>query len=492
MAPLSFPVPPLPKSGQLRAFWRAPASSTALAWHIACAAAAHRGPLLVVARDNQSAHQIEADLHTLLAGDGSLPVVPFPDWETLPYDQFSPHPDIISQRLSALHRLPTLQQGIVVVPVQTLMQRVAPLRYIVGGSFDLRVGQRLDLEAEKRRLESAGYRNVPQVMDPGDFAVRGGLLDVYPMGADTPLRIELLDEDIDSIRAFDPESQRSLDHVQEVKMLPGREVPMDDVSVERVLATLRERFDVDTRRSALYQDLKARLAPSGIEYYLPLFFQEARSAGKPARDATATLFDYLGETVLPLLAPGVGAAADAFWAQTQNRYEQRRHDVERPLLAPEELYQAPDTLREKLNGLPRIEVWAADHARIDDAQALGDQPLPPLPVAAKDAAPAEALKSFLGSYAGRVLIAADSPGRREALLEVLAAAGLKPEVIPNFATFLAAPPGTRWREAADAGTPRAPSSAQKAAASSASANAAQAQVAGGRSLPPPLCRRERG
>ncbi|AKK68275.1 transcription-repair coupling factor [Xanthomonas translucens] len=485
MAPLSFPVPPLPKSGQLRAFWRAPASSTALAWHIACAAAAHRGPLLVVARDNQSAHQIEADLHTLLAGDGSLPVVPFPDWETLPYDQFSPHPDIISQRLSALHRLPTLQQGIVVVPVQTLMQRVAPLRYIVGGSFDLRVGQRLDLEAEKRRLESAGYRNVPQVMDPGDFAVRGGLLDVYPMGADTPLRIELLDEDIDSIRAFDPESQRSLDHVQEVKMLPGREVPMDDVSVERVLATLRERFDVDTRRSALYQDLKARLAPSGIEYYLPLFFQEARSAGKPARDATATLFDYLGETVLPLLAPGVGAAADAFWAQTQNRYEQRRHDVERPLLAPEELYQAPDTLREKLNGLPRIEVWAADHARIDDAQALGDQPLPPLPVAAKDAAPAEALKSFLGSYAGRVLIAADSPGRREALLEVLAAAGLKPEVIPNFATFLAAPPGTRWREAADAGTPRAPSSAQKAAASSASANAAQAQVAGGRSLPPP-------
>ncbi|QNH16287.1 transcription-repair coupling factor [Xanthomonas sp. SS] len=487
MAPLSFPVPPLPKSGQLRAFWRAPASSTALAWHIACAAAAHRGPLLVVARDNQSAHQIEADLHTLLAGDGSLPVVPFPDWETLPYDQFSPHPDIVSQRLSALHRLPTLKQGIVVVPVQTLMQRVAPLRYIVGGSFDLHVGQRLDLEAEKRRLESAGYRNVPQVMDPGDFAVRGGLLDVYPMGSDTPLRIELLDEDIDSIRAFDPESQRSLDHVQAVKMLPGREVPMDDASVERVLATLRERFDVDTRRSALYQDLKARLAPSGIEYYLPLFFQETRGAGAAARDATATLFDYLGESVLPLLAPGVGAAADAFWAQTQNRYEQRRHDVERPLLAPEELYQAPDTLREKLNGLPRIEVWAADHARIDEAQALGDQPLPPLPVAAKDAAPAEALKSFLGSYPGRVLIAADSPGRREALLEVLAAAGLKPEVIPNFAAFLPSPPGRRWREAPDEGAALAPSSSKKAAASSASASSTAAQkkqVASGRTLTP--------
>ncbi|MEB1530692.1 transcription-repair coupling factor [Xanthomonas sp. WHRI 7945] len=483
MAPLSFPVPPLPKSGQLRAFWRAPASSTALAWHIACAAAAHRGPLLVVARDNQSAHQIEADLHTLLSGDTRLPVVPFPDWETLPYDQFSPHPDIVSQRLSALHRLPALKQGIVVVPVQTLMQRVAPLRYIVGGSFDLRVGQRLDLEAEKRRLESAGYRNVPQVMDPGDFAVRGGLLDVYPMGAETPLRIELLDEDIDSIRAFDPESQRSLDHVQAVKMLPGREVPMDDASVERVLTTLRERFDVDTRRSALYQDLKARLAPSGIEYYLPLFFQEPRGAGAPARDATATLFDYLGDSVLPLIAPGVGAAADAFWAQTQNRYEQRRHDVERPLLAPEELYQAPDTLREKLNGLPRIEVWAADHARIAEAQALGDQPLPPLPIAAKDAAPAEALKGFLGNYPGRVLIAADSPGRREALLELLAAAGLKPEVIANFAAFLPSPPGRRWREAPDEGTALAPSAPKKASSSKLSA-AAQAKVTSGRTLTP--------
>ncbi|WP_369943896.1 transcription-repair coupling factor [Xanthomonas medicagonis] len=483
MAPLSFPVPPLPKSGQLRAFWRAPASSTALAWHIACAAAAHRGPLLVVARDNQSAHQIEADLHTLLGGDARLPVVPFPDWETLPYDQFSPHPDIVSQRLSALHRLPTLSQGIVVVPVQTLMQRVAPLRYIVGGSFDLRVGQRLDLEAEKRRLESAGYRNVPQVMDPGDFAVRGGLLDVYPMGADSPLRIEMLDEDIDSIRAFDPESQRSLDHVQQVQLLPGREVPMDDASVERVLTALRERFDVDTRRSALYQDLKARLAPSGIEYYLPLFFQEARGAGA-ARAATATLFDYLGESVLPLLAPGVSAAADAFWAQTQNRYEQRRHDVERPLLAPEELYQAPDALRETLNGLPRIEVWAADHARIAEAQALGDQPLPPLPIAARDAAPAEALKGFLAHYPGRVLIAADSPGRREALLEVLAAADLKPEVIPNFAAFLPSPTGRRWREAPDEGTARARTSSKKASAAAASSTAGRAELPGGRTLTP--------
>jgi len=426
MSRTQYPAPPLPRAGQLRAWWRAPASPTALAWYLAQAARTHDAPLLVVARDNHGANQIEADLHTLLGGDPSLPVVAFPDWETLPYDRFSPHPDIISQRLSALHRLPTLKRGLVVVPVQTLLQQLAPRSYVIGGSFNLEVGQRLDLEAEKRRLESAGYRNVPQVMDPGDFAVRGGLLDVYPMGADEPLRVELLDEDIDSIRAFDPESQRSLDKVEAVHMLPGREVPMDDASIARVLATLRERFDVDTRRSSLYQDLKSGLAPAGIEYYLPLFFER-----------TATLFDYLPAGSLPVVCVGAAEAAETFWTQTGERYEQRRHDVERPLLPPSALYLSPDLLRERLNDAPRIEVWAADHARIAEAHALGDQPLPPLPVAAREAPAGDALKSFLGHYPGRVLIAVDSPGRREALLEVLQAAELKPPVVADLLSFLA-------------------------------------------------------
>ncbi|WP_295549448.1 transcription-repair coupling factor [uncultured Stenotrophomonas sp.] len=426
MSRTSYPAPPLPRAGQLRAWWRAPASPTALAWYLAQAARAHDAPLLVIARDNHGANQLEADLHTLLGGDPALPMVAFPDWETLPYDRFSPHPDIISQRLSALHRLPTLKRGLVIVPVQTLLQQLAPRSYVIGGSFDLKVGQRLDLETEKRRLESAGYRNVPQVMDPGDFAVRGGLLDVFPMGADEPLRVELLDEDIDSIRAFDPESQRSLDKVEAVHMLPGREVPMDEASIARVLATLRERFDVDTRRSALYQDLKSGLAPAGVEYYLPLFFER-----------TATLFDYLPDGSLPVVCAGTGEAAEAFWAQTGERYEQRRHDVERPLLPPSALYLSPELLRERLNDAPRIEVWAADHARIADAHPLGDQPLPPLPVAARDAPAGDALKSFLGHYPGRVLIAADSPGRREALLEVLQAAELKPPVVADLPAFLA-------------------------------------------------------
>ncbi|HVK52918.1 MAG TPA: transcription-repair coupling factor [Pseudoxanthomonas sp.] len=441
------PTPPasspslLPQGAHARAWWRAPASATALPWFLIRAAMQHDGPLLVIARDNHHAHQIEGDLHTLLGASATLPVLPFPDWETLPYDQFSPHPDIVSQRLSALHRLPTLGRGIVVVPVQTLLQRLPPLRHIAGGSFDYRTGQVLDFDAEKRRLEAASYRHVPQVLDPGDFAVRGGLLDVYPMGASAPLRIELLDDTIDSIREFDPESQRSLDRIASVQLLPGREVPLDESSVARAMDQLRNRFDVDTRRSALYQDLKSGLAPAGVEYYLPLFF-----------DKTATLFEYLGEQVLPVLADGADACAEAFWATTRNRYEQRRHDVERPLLPPEELYLPPESLRERLNQRPRVELCAADHPRYAEALALGEQPAPALPIAQKDHTPGVALRSFLSSYRGRVLIAADSAGRREALLEVLQSAELKPEVLTDFNAFAPSPSGRRWREAPDEGT----------------------------------------
>jgi len=430
----AIPTPPLPKSGQQRAWWRPPASPSALAFHIATAASAHAAPLLVVARDNHGAHQLESDLHTLLRERQSdLPVVAFPDWETLPYDLFSPHPDIVSQRLAALHRLPTLKRGIVIVPAQTLLQRLAPLKHVVGGSFDVKIGQRLDLDAEKRRLESAGYRHVPQVLDPGDFAVRGGLLDVYPMGADQPFRVELLDDEIETIRAFDPESQRSLDKIDAVHLLPGREVPLSDAALKRALDALRERFDLDTRRSALYQDLKAGLAPPGIEYYLPLFF-----------DSTSTLFDYLHADTLPVIADGAMEAADQFWQHTGERYEQRRHDLERPLLPPDTLYLSPDGLRERLNAGARVEICGEGHAQRERATALGDQPAPALPIAARDHATADALQSFLSSYPGRVLIAADSAGRREALLEILQSGSLKPEVVADFPAFLAAGDASRF------------------------------------------------
>ena len=429
-SPLSLDVP-LPRAGQPRAWWRAPESATALACAALAAAQRHSGPVLLVARDNHAAHQLEADLRVLTGGDADLPVLAFPDWETLPYDRFSPHPDIVSQRLATLARLPDLSRGIVVVAAATLMQRLAPLGHVIGNRFDLRTGARLDLDAEKRRLESAGYRNVPQVQDPGDFAVRGGLLDVYPMGSEAPFRIELLDDEIDSIRTFDPDSQRSLDKVAHIDLLPGRELPLDDAPVQRALDALLERFDIDIRRSALVQDLKAGLAPAGIEYYLPLFFERRRDA----QHATATLFDYLAGNALPLLCDGVGEATEQAWTQIGNRYEQLRHDVERPLLPPAELWLAPDALRELLNRGDRIEVCGPAHPRHGDAAALPVQPAPALPITARDHAPANALQDFLRSYPGRVLVAADSAGRREALLELLQAAALSPPVVDGWPAF---------------------------------------------------------
>ncbi len=415
---------PMPQPGQSRTWWRAPASASALAHAVAAAASQHTGPLLVVARDNHTSQQLESHLHTLLGGNLALPVLQLPDWETLPYDRFSPHPDIVSQRLATLAHLPALARGIVVVPVATLMQRLAPRSHVLGNRFDLKIGQRLDLDAEKRRLESAGYRHAPQVFDPGDFAVRGGLLDVFPMGAPEPFRIELLDDEIESIRGFDPDTQRSLEKFERIELLPGREVPLDDAPVARALETLRSRFDIDTRRSALVQDLKAGSAPAGVEYYLPLFHAE-----------TATLFDYLPDSTLPLLGAGVHVAADHAWAQIGARYEQLRHDVERPLLPPGELWLAPDALREILNRGERLEICEPTHPRYADARPLPLQPAPELPLSVRDAAPAAALKSFLETYPGRVLVATDSAGRREALLEVLQAAGLAPEVVADFGAF---------------------------------------------------------
>jgi transcription-repair coupling factor (superfamily II helicase) len=282
------------------------------------------------------------------------------------------------------------------------------------------------MDAEKRRLESAGYRHVPQVFDPGDFAVRGGLLDVYPMGADMPYRIELLDDEIDTIRGFDPESQRSLERYDSVQLLPGREIPLEGDALRGAMDALRDRFDIDTRRSPLFQDLKAGAAPAGIEYYLPLFFAK-----------TASLLEYLGERALPLLCEGVWEAAEQFWRGVGERYEQRRHDIERPLLPPGELYLAPDALREVLNRGHRIDVCGEGHPRREEAAPLGVQPAPELSLVARDAAPAQALKDFIAAYPGRSAILADSAGRREALLDLLKAADLAPPVLADARAFLA-------------------------------------------------------
>ncbi len=413
----------LPTSPKSRRYWETPHGS-ALALAVAEAARAHDGLLIVATRDTQAAHALEAELGAFAGAETE--VLHFPDWETLPYDLFAPHPEIVSQRIAALYRLPALARGVLVVPIATLMQRLAPRSYIAGSGLALARGQRLDVGAEQRRLEAAGYRHVPQVQEPGDFAVRGAILDIFPMGAAEPYRIELFDEEVESIRSFDPETQRSAHKVEEVRLLPAREFPLTEESAKGFRARLRERFTIDIRRCPLYQDIREGATPAGIEYYLPLFFER-----------TETLFDYLAPRALCVLAEGALDAAEHFWAQAAERYEQRAHDIERPILPVAELYLPPERLREHLNGLLRVDLVAKGSH--DHALSAGTQAAPTLAVERKQERPLAALEAFLGAYPGRVLIAAESAGRREALLELLGGAGLRPAILGS------------WREFADGG-----------------------------------------
>jgi transcription-repair coupling factor (superfamily II helicase) len=411
--------PPLPANAKQRRYWATPAGS-AWALNVAEAARAYDGLVVVVTRDTQRAHALEDELKVFA---GELAVLHFPDWETLPYDVFSPHPDVVSQRIATLYRLPSTTRGVLVVPVATMMQRIAPQTHINGSGLVLRRGQKLDLAVEQRRLEAAGYRNVPQVAEPGDFAVRGALIDIYAMGADEPYRVELFDDEIESIRSFDAETQRSQQQVESVDLLPGREFPLTEDAAKNFRSRLRERFPIDIRRCPLYQDMKEGVTPGGIEYYLPLFFEQ-----------TATLFDYVADGALFVLGDGVLEAADHFWTQTAERYDQRAHDIERPVLPPTELYLPPEHLRERLNKQIRVDVVATGH---EHALSLGSQPAPDLPLNRKGEEPGTSLRHFLASYKGRILIAADSAGRREALIEQLAAAGTRPLLVDGWRDFLA-------------------------------------------------------
>ena len=411
--------PPLPTSPKHRRYWAAPHGS-ALALTLAETGRAHAGLVVAVARDTHAAHALEAELGVFAGND--LDVLHFPDWETLPYDLFAPHPDIVSQRIATLYRLPAVKRGVLVVPVATLMQRLAPKSYIAGSGLVLELRQKLDLAVEQRRLEASGYRNVPQVAEPGDFAVRGALIDIFPMGSPEPYRIELFDDEIDSIRTFDPETQRSENKVESVRLLPAREFPLTDESTKAFRNVLRERFPIDPRHCPLYQDIREGVTPAGIEYYLPLFF-----------DKTDTLFDYLSDDALFVLGEGVLDAAEHFWTQANERYEQRAHDVERPILPVTELYLPPQQLREQLNDSLRIDVVAKGSN--DHAVDTGTQPAPMLPINRKGDETADELKRFLSAYPRRVLIAADSAGRRESLLELLAIAHLQPTIVGSWSDF---------------------------------------------------------
>jgi len=414
-------LPSLPAASGKQHWGNLPDAAQGLA--IAEAAAAAQRFTLLLTADSQSAERLQEELR-FFAPD--LPVLHFPDWETLPYDVFSPHQDIISQRIASLYRLPELKHGVLVVPITTALHRLPPPAFLLGSSLVLDVGQRLNVDTTRTRLEAAGYRCVDTVYEHGEFAVRGALIDLYPMGSPLPYRIDLFDDEIETLRTFDPETQRSVDKVDSVRLLPAREFPMQKEAVATFRARFRERFDVDYRRCPLYQDLSSGLAPAGIEYYLPLFFEQ-----------TATLFDYLPGDTQVFSLPGIEQAAEQFWGDVRNRFDERRVDPERPLLPPAELFLPVEDCFARLKSWPRVIADQQDVPTGVGRERFAARVLPDLAIQAKAGEPLAALRRFLEEYPGRVLFCAESAGRREALLELLARLKLKPREVDGWPGFVA-------------------------------------------------------
>ena len=381
-------------------------------------------PVLVITAHSRSAHRLETELGFYL--DTGTARLRFPDWETLPYDLFSPHQDIISERLETLARLPSLASGVLVTVVTTAMGRIAPRGFVDGHRFRIEPGDRLDIETFRGRLDRAGYACVSQVMEHGEYAVRGSLFDLFPMGADAPLRIDLLDDEIESLRVFDPDSQRSASRIKRVELLPAREFPTSPDSVSAFRRAWRRRFEGDPSRCPVYREVSQGGWPAGIEYYMPLFFGE-----------TATLMDYLPPDTVVVLTEDVHDAARAFWADTRDRFQNRCHDRERPVLSPGEIFIPVEDLFSTLAAYPGVRLRRGGEHERSATVTFATQTPPALPIDGRAERPIGLLQDFLAAHAGRCLIVAETPGRREILLETLGAHGLKPELVESWSGFIA-------------------------------------------------------
>lgn len=363
----------------------------------------------------------------------------FPDWETLPYDSFSPHQDLISERLATLWRISQKEADLVLVPATTALYRLAPPAFLAGYTFHFKAKQKLEESKLKAQLTLAGYSHVTQVVSPGEYAVRGGLIDLFPMGSQVPFRVDLFDDEIDSIRTFDPDTQRSLYPVPEVRLLPGREFPMDDEARARFRSRWRELLEGDPTRSRLYKDMGNGVATAGIEYYLPLFFEE-----------TATVFDYLGADTTVVLHGELEPAFQHFWQDTGERYRLVRGDPERPALPPEALFLSAEQFYQRAKphaqlairggGSPLPEGEGANPEGAGEGGPYAEfQALPPFAVVRGADDPLVKLKAHIAATPHRVLVLAESDGRRESLLDFLRASGVSPPAFDSLAEFEASP-----------------------------------------------------
>ncbi len=426
--PFSNPLaPPIPQKAQERIQWgRLYGMGNAVA--IASAAKAFPGITLVIADDAQGAARVEDGLRFFLKDEG-ISILSFPDWETLPYDVFSPLPELVSQRLLTLYQLEKTQQAVLIVPVGTLLQRLPPKTYIHANTLVLNLGDTLSLDSMRLQLEQAGYQCVSQVVEHGEFTIRGSLLDIFPMGSNIPYRIDLFDEEIESIRTFDPETQLTIERVEGIRMLPAREYPLNEAGIAQFRQAFRNTFEGDPQRSLIYSEVSSGRAPGGLEYYLPLFFEQ-----------TATLFDFLPEQLLTIHTDETHDRAEQFLNQVSERYEQRRYDIERPLLSPGNLYLEPERLINQLNQgqsirIQRSEIESRSKGYSSYHNFSSKQPRP-LSFQARSEHPAAALQQFIAAEPGKILFIAESAGRREMLKETLASYGIRPKLIAGWQEFI--------------------------------------------------------
>ncbi|ATZ11323.1 transcription-repair coupling factor [Erwinia amylovora] len=378
----------------------------------------HHGPVMLIAQDMQNALRLQDEIQQFT----DQPVMALADWETLPFDSFSPHQEIISSRLSTLYQLPTLASGILILPVNTLMQRVCPHNFLHGHALMMQKGQKLSRDKLRSQLEQAGYRSVDQVMAHGEFATRGALLDLYPMGSERPYRIDFFDDEIDSLRLFDVDSQRTQEEVAAINLLPAHEFPTDKNAIELFRSQWREHFDVRREAEHIYQQVSKGTLPAGIEYWQPLFFEQPLQP----------LFRYLPANTLLVISGDLESSAGRFWHDVNARYENRRVDPMRPLLPPTSLWLRSDELFSELKQWPRIQLKTDLLAAKSGNTNLDYHALPDLAVQAQAKTPLDALRRFLESFNGPVVFSVESEGRREALQELLARIKLKPAAIHSL------------------------------------------------------------
>ncbi|MEO6423701.1 MAG: CarD family transcriptional regulator, partial [Candidatus Nitrotoga sp.] len=404
-------------------------------------------PLVVIAASALEAQRLVDEIPFF---SPELRVHLLPDWETLPYDHFSPHQDLISERLATLHHIRSQSCDVIVVPITTALYPLSPVEYLAAYTFFLKCGETLDIAKFREQMTLAGYTHVQQVLTPGEYCIRGGLIDLFPMGSSVPYRIDLFDDEIDAIATFDVDTQRTIYPVRDIRLLPAREFPLDEAGQARFRQNFRDRFEGDPSKSSIYKGVSRGIAPAGIEYYLPLFFER-----------TATLFDYLPSHATLCMHHNVDAAIATFAKDAQLRYNLLRGDPQRPLLETHELFLNAESFFIAAKNFKRVDLIAdtPSYSPIYNTEVnenggetplelfkeersyktltlCATQKLPDIAVNRRADIPTHAFQSFLQDYTGRVLLLADSLGRREIMAEYLREYGLAPTLCEDYAQFL--------------------------------------------------------